>query len=255
MTPEYTNQVTVGLLLLILCSVLSIGMLITLAIIRHIDYKRRSRCVEESDSDKSGAEAVPTPASMLFNGVTRWLTVRSSNPGAVQEVLGLHNAKPFRWSDGPAQLGDQTLFISPAVEGWLFIFGPGVPDPSHDVDASFRFIMKLGRELGHVQFFSHDRALDYHAWVRVDGDRVIRAYAWAGETVWNQGKVSAAESAVGMRCFEYGEEFDFTSSSAIAANAENVPALAARWSLDPSKLDVRRLASAQGIAGELLQFH
>jgi hypothetical protein len=51
----------------------------------------------------------------------------------------------------------------------------------------FSFSDALSRKLGHVQFFYADRLLHHHAWARMDEGCVTRAYAWTGETVWNQG--------------------------------------------------------------------
>ena len=73
-----------------------------------------------------------------------------------------------------------------------------MPDPAVDVDACFRFVVDLSRKLGQVQFFSASRILHHHAWVRVEGGRVVRAYAWAGETLWSQGLRTPAEKELGM---------------------------------------------------------
>lgn len=88
----------------------------------------------------------------------------------------------------------------------------------------------------------------HHAWARMDDGCVTRAYAWAGETVWNQGAKTMAEIEMGMKCFGYGESFEvesWTTNESAAANLEKIPLLAARWSIDPAIL--RR---ADGIAGE-----
>ena len=51
----------------------------------------------------------------------------------------------------------------------------------------------LSRKLGHVQFFSANRVLNHHSWALLDQGEVFRAYAWAGETLGNQGPLTAAE--------------------------------------------------------------
>ncbi len=40
----------------------------------------------------------------------------------------------------------------------------------------------------------------------MDDGCVTRAYAWAGETIWNQGAKTLAENGLGMKCSGYGEE-------------------------------------------------
>jgi hypothetical protein len=154
---------------------------------------------------------------------TTWLAVRSLEPETVYEAMA----------------DKDDFFISSRVNGWVVVSGPGLPDPSDDVDECFRFLAALSRKLGHVQFFHAETVLAQHAWVRMDDGCVTRAYAWAGETVWNQGSKTVAEIETGMKCFGYGEnsdtEFWSTNENAVA-NAEKVPLLAARWSIDPAML-------------------
>ena len=82
---------------------------------------------------------------------------------------------------------------------------------------------------------------------------MIRAYAWAGRTLWKQGKPTAAEKELGLTCFEYADSAERTclgQPEGVAANVEKVPLLAARWSLDPAGIDERFLEHERGIAGE-----
>jgi hypothetical protein len=82
----------------------------------------------------------------------------------------------------------------------------------------------------------------------------VRAYAWAGKTLWNQGIRTRAELDLGVRCFQYFESPDRTSSfgqsDIVMLNTEKVPSLAARWSIDPADIDERAFEHAFGIAGE-----
>ena len=180
-----------------------------------------------------------------------WLAVKSSNVLAVQAALGLHNPKPCSWLEGLAT--DPKLFISPPIRGWILVIGSGVPEPSEDVDACFRFVLEVSRKLGRVQLFSSSRILMHHAWVWADGGRIVRAYAWAGRTIWNQGDRTSVERELGMRCYDYMDALarvTFGQPDAISQNVEKVPQLAARWSLDPAGIDERLLEQGQGIAGE-----
>jgi hypothetical protein len=111
----------------------------------------------------------------------------------------------------------------------------------------------LSRKLGHVQFFQADPLLQHHAWILTESGRVVRAYAWAGAVVWNQGMKTSAEIALGVKCFAYGETpaaSDWTVADFLVANVEKVPHLARRWSLDPAEIDLRLLATVHGITGQ-----
>jgi hypothetical protein len=180
-----------------------------------------------------------------------WLAIRSRDMVAVQIALGLRNAKPCSWAEG--LMTARRLFIAPPVNGWTLVFGSGLPDPGEDVDATFRFLRELSRKLGHVQFFQAESLLQHHAWVMAEFGRIVRAYAWAGATVWNQGVKTSAETSLGVKCFGYGEippTDEWTVAEFIVANVDKVPLIARRWSLDPAEIDLRTVANAQGIAGQ-----
>jgi hypothetical protein len=179
-----------------------------------------------------------------------WLAIRRRNPKEVQAALSLDHPTPCSWLEGLS--GENGLFIAPAIRGWVLVTGSGMPDPAEDVDRCFRFLRELSRRLGHVQFFRADRVCHHHAWARVEAGRVLRAYAWAETTMWNQGEVTAEEAELGLKCFRYGEALPpaaWGPSEFLAANVAKVPALAGRWSLDPIELEERLLPPARGIAG------
>jgi predicted DNA-binding transcriptional regulator YafY len=81
---------------------------------------------------------------------------------------------------------------------------------------------------------------------------VMRGYAWAGTTLWNQGMETRAEREFGLKCFQYFESPDqtFEESEIAATNVEKVSSLASRWSLDPASVDENLFEHAYGIAGE-----
>jgi hypothetical protein len=231
------------LLLLLFGFALSVSaVMIVLAVrgLRRKAYDLASPSGRNSGSSSSASAFLPRPDC--------WLAVKSRNLRAVQFALGLHHAKPCSWAEGLA--GEQKLFIGSPVKGWILVMGAGVPDPLDDVDACFRFVLQLSRKLGEVHLFSASRVLHYHAWVRADHGRVRRAYAWAGRTVWKQGPQTAAEKELHVKCFDYAEpaERAFGEPDAMAANVDKLPLLAARWSLDPARID--EPFHACGIAGE-----
>jgi hypothetical protein len=96
-------------------------------------------------------------------------------------------------------------FSSAPVNDWIIVTGSGLPQPGHDIDRAFHFLVRLSRVLGHVQFFLAEPVLHHHAWVRMENGSVKRAYAWTGETVWNQSANSLAEIELAVKCFGYGE--------------------------------------------------
>jgi hypothetical protein len=188
------------------------------------------------------------------SGPCLWLAIRDSHPHEVQAALRLHNPTPCSWEEGLSAAHEQKLFISPPVGGWTLVMGASLPDPAEDVDACFHFVRELSEKLGQVQLFGFNRGLQHHAWVQAEQGAILRAYAWAGRTLWNQGPLTEAERDLGLTCLEYGEIPEHVPCGqphGLAANTERVTLLAARWSVNPSAIDLRFVKAGNGIAGRL----
>ena len=191
-----------------------------------------------------------SPLRAFWRRPACWLAIRGHNLAAVQAALGLSDAQPCSWSEGLS--GGRQFFISPPFNGWMLVFGAGLPDPAEDIDDCFRFLMDLSRRVGQVQMFKADESLQHHAWACIQAGRVVRAYAWAGKTLWHQGMKTAAEIDLELNCFGYGESSSATvwgANELLAANVEKVPQLASRWSVNPSAIDPRFLEASRGVAG------
>jgi hypothetical protein len=181
-----------------------------------------------------------------------WLVVRGRSLLQVKSALAVANAKP--WPVADALDTEQRIFISPPVKGWVLVVGTDLPDPAEDVDACFRFIQNASRRLGHVQFFSANPVLHQHAWIRAEKGKILRAYAWAGRTLWKQGKRTPAEEELEVTCQDYCVEPNcpfHPGWETAAANTEKVPLIAARWSLDPGNIEPALWQAANGLAGEV----
>ncbi len=234
------------LLLLLFGITLSVSLGLVVVVI-HRAHQRAAKARHEDDSNSS----CPYKSSCVFQRPGCWLAVKSRSLSAVQNALEIHNPKPCSWFEGMAS--DEKLFIAPPVKGWVLVMGSGLPEPSDDVDACFRFVVALSRKLGKVQLFSANRVLQHHAWVKAERGRIVRAYAWAGKTLWQQGRRTTAENELNLRCFDYTEPVErpsFNQPEVTATNVDKVPMLASRWSLDPGHIDGHFLAKEHGIAGE-----
>jgi len=184
-----------------------------------------------------------------FELPARWLAVRAVHPRVVQAALNLHHPTSCSWEEGLAEAREDKLFISPPLAGWVLVVGSGLPEPEEDPDRFYHFLRGLSRKLGQVQYFSASRVVNHHCWALLERGRVFRAYAWAGETLWNQGPLTAAEKELGMRCFDYAAgQNPFAIREALAANSEKVNQLAARWSIDPAAVSPE-MGRGQGIVG------
>ncbi len=219
-------------LMLLMAHFLALGVAV-MVFLWIIYLHRRNRTAEKLPA---GGEILPSDAARDLRPTT-WLAIRSLEAQAVRAALANQGG----------------FVISPRVNGWVIVTGPGLPNPSDDVDACHLFLTALSRELGHVQFFYMEKFSAHHAWARMDDGWVTRAHAWAGETVWDQGTKTVAENELGMKCPGYGDDYETESwikKEKAAANVEKIPLLAARWSLDPGILH-----RAGGMAGESSRFY
>lgn len=222
-------------------------------------YYVRKRLEDEARLENfmrlNGGGAPPIGGTRSIYGLPkRWVAIRSSNQQLVREAFKLHNARTCTWEEGLAEASQRTLFISPPVGSWILVMGTCLPDPYDDVDQCYKFISDLSQKVGHVQYFQADRVLYHHAWIRAEDGRILRAYAWAGETLWNQGHQSVAEAELGLHCLDYGDTSGmdtFPPAQFIQTNTDKVVALAAHWSIDPLTVDQRALRLGQGLAGEV----
>lgn len=241
----------IPLLLLALVALLAITTFAVVALAREVRRRGQLHLTRVPESDQGAPPVFRTLRSVLVQRPPAWLAIRSRSIEAVQSALGLGNPQPCTWIEGLS--GERHLFIAPPVRGWIIVVGSNLPDPAEDVDACFRFLTGLSRKLGHVQFFSASRVLGQHAWARLENGRVVRAYAWADRTLWDQGVKTPAELELGIKCFRYLEQpksSGFGPSDFVSSNTEKVPLLAARWSLDPAEIDDRQFEHARGVSGD-----
>lgn len=184
-----------------------------------------------------------------------WIAIRGAEASKIQAALGLHDTTQCSWEEGFLEAKEHKLFISPPVAGWILVVGSDLPEPGDDVDKCFHFLSKLSKQVGHLQYFCTNRTLNQHAWAIVDRGHVFRAYAWASQTVWNQGPMTAAEKDLGLGCFPYSYRPDFTERDILASNTEKVNALAARWSVDPAAVVENCWTNERGIVGDFPPTH
>lgn len=243
------------LVVALLATVVMFGTVCSYLLARHLWQRRR----EKVEPDFFFHPAKSSAGSFLFPGdyPCRWLAIKTRYPAAVLEALPITRATPCSWEEGLARTFDRKLFVSPPINGWILVLGGALPDPAVDVDQCYLFLTNLSRKLGHVQFFNMNRSLHHHAWVMVDKGQVLRAYAWGGQTLWNEGQITPAELDLELACYDYGESPRprRDRQNPLASTTERVPLLASRWGLDPAALSRCLTEDRVGLAGELRLFN
>jgi len=152
---------------------------------------------------------------LAFGHGTSWFAVRSGEPAAVARALGLADTAPAGWAAGlavatprPGTGGAEAwVYLSPPVDGWVFVVGSSLPYPDHrplrsgaEAQTDMRFdhlFTALAVKFADVQFFGSYRAVGFGAWARARGMRIERIFSYAeGEVLANVGAQSAEERAL-----------------------------------------------------------
>ncbi len=238
------------LLLVLLAAVIVLGA-VCFVLVLHFVGQRRREAAQEARPETPSPSAIAWRNGGVLLVPARWIAVRASSVRDVRNALELSHATPCSIEDGLAGNHQQALFLAPPVNGWVLVTGPGVPDPVADIDEVFHLVRALSIKCGAAQFFSFNRALGHHGWAWARGGGIVRAFAWAGKTLWNEGQPVPAERTLRMRCPGYDEPPPRTAYAreAILANVDKVPLLAARWSVDPVSVH-QQLPNAIGVSGE-----
>jgi hypothetical protein len=190
-----------------------------------------------------------------------WLAVRSKDPGQVARALGLVEPEPANWQTGIGavyheRLGEQHIYVTPSINGWVFVVGMGLPAPvgRRFVDKSTPLLLWLGKEFVEIQYFFAYPMLDYFAWARLIDGKLVRAFAIGDEgVIWNRGKPTREETAMGLKWFELrgvkGRKGDAGGEMLLYPTEGHMMQLAAKWSLDPTKLGSHSAPPAVGVIG------
>ncbi|MDX2308125.1 MAG: hypothetical protein NW216_07805 [Hyphomicrobium sp.] len=188
-----------------------------------------------------------------------WLAVRTRDTGAVVEALGLIGPHPCNWRSGigavyDRALGEHQIFVSPPVNGWTFVVGLSLPQPvgRHFVDKSTPFLLALGTRFVEVQYFMAYPPIDFFAWARMLDGRLVRAFAVGDVGVlWNKGKPTREERTLGLRLFELrgvkDRRGDAGGEVILHPTEDHVMRIAAKWSLDPTKLGAQSSQPGLGV--------
>jgi hypothetical protein len=205
-------------------------------------------------------DAEPDPPQP-FGYRMAWIAVRTRDTGAVLASLGLAEPVVANWRTGlgaiyDPDLGDTRIFVSPPVNGWTLVTGMSLPSPTgrRFVDRSLPFLTELGDRFVEVQYFCSYPELDFYAWARVIDGKLLRAFAINDEgVVWNKGRPTKEEKAMGLKLFELrgvkGRKGDAGGEILLYPTEGHLMHLAGKWSLDPTRLSVAAASPANGVVG------
>lgn len=191
---------------------------------------------------------VPKP----FGHEMAWLAIRSTDTSRVAEILSLCDGVKANWNCGIGTVYDKTLgaehlFLSPPVNGWTFLIGLSLPHPVGPgfVDKLTPLMLRLGESFEDVQYFLAYSLIDFFAWGRVRNGRFVRGFAVSDEgIIWNRGRPTPEERALGLRLFEFRgvreRRGDAGREIVLYPTEEHVLQIARGWGIDPMTLGQRQ---------------
>lgn len=196
-------------------------------------FKKRQKKTEKPAKTiitaQSAQDSLIPDTPIPFGYKTGWLCVRSDDPERVMAVLNVQDKRECNWSMGLEKAGENgTVFVSPALDGFVLVIGILEPRPEQ--------LQQWAASFSELQYFGTHRVVDYHSWARYLDGVLIRGYTFigeAGEVIWEEGKLTPEELALGAEHFPKAEaEIDW--ASAEFPDEETVLSLAAAWGIDTS---------------------
>lgn len=201
---------------------------------------------------------------MSFGYKNARLTIKTNDAAKVAEVLGLAEVQPANWRTGlytSYERYETHVFITPPVEGWVFVVGIALPDTgdSQRPDKCTPMLEDLGQAFDPVFFFGTHRIVGFHVWARVDHGMVSRAYAYLGErgeTIWDRGQKTKEECELGFHFFadeipEGQDEKYWDRKDLTYPNEEDVLKIADAWSFNPWNIGEKDLPESVGLVGKV----
>jgi len=194
-----------------------------------------------------------------------WLAIRARTPDAVASALGVANAEPANWQSGigavyDLRFRDQYVFISPPIQGWIFVIGRGLPHSTDETvitDESRVLLADLGRTFSDAQYFASLPDVDLHGWARIQDGKLKRALVASDRgIIWDHGRASTLERKLGLKHFEVrgvsSRNGDVGGRLELHPEALQVMRIAADWSLDPTRIArLKSVTEGVGLAGKV----
>lgn len=191
-----------------------------------------------------------------------WLALQTEDAAKVVEVLGLGDVIRCNWQSGigtvyDAELGQARVFVTPPVQGWTFVIGLPLPHPVGRgfADKCTLFLTDLGRHFPDVQYYFTYPLIDVFAWVRIRDGRLVRAFAIGDEGIlWNKGRTTREEKALGLKLFELrgvkARKGDAGGEMILYPTEDHVMRVAKGWSMDPTAIGAVPAKAALGYVAQ-----
>lgn len=195
-------------------------------------------------------------APQPFGYKTAWFAVRSNDMNAVANAIELQQSEQVNWQYGiwhAHEYNDYQTFVTPPVHGWVLAVGMPIV---WDIDShAEERLVRLSKQFGEAQLFGSVRTSDAYLWAKAMDGELVRFFYYAdGEQRRQIGDITDAEKEVGIRFFDASSQESsqpgyWQRKDLIFLDENYVLKIAAKWSIDPSKLDEIGLVGSLGVLG------
>jgi len=192
----------------------------------------------------NGKISPPVP----FGFKTGWIAVRSTDLKAVAESLPIRSQTSADWRDGIEAANDVgSVFITPPVNGWICIVGEWAAGTGErrSVESIAKTVSELSSRFGEAHGYATHRIIEYHHWIMAKQGRVLRCFAYIGESgeiLCQSGSVTNAEKRLRYASLPPDQWLP---------DEQDVITVASAWSFDPTKLSSASGPAASGILARL----
>lgn len=169
-----------------------------------------------------------------FGYKATWYAIKGETSLSTIEKLGLNPVSVSNWASGlrQADRSDQ-VFVSPLINGYVLAISlTGLMK-----DDEQEQIKEHGARFEELQYFGSHRIVDYYAWAKFQGGKLIRAYSYVGdigEITWNEGNITDEEVQLH---FDQFPQSGIWNGEDTLPNEEDVIDIAKAWGIDPTFSD------------------
>ncbi|EFM08467.1 hypothetical protein PaecuDRAFT_4760 [Paenibacillus curdlanolyticus YK9] len=200
--------------------------------------------IDKTARSKSPVNATPD-YPVPFGYKCQWLAIKTTDTQAVIEAMQLQELELANWSTGIDAAHEGCYFVSPPVHGWTLVVNALMPDLSGvEMPSPLTVIDKLSSQFGEAYYFGTHRVVDYHAWAKSMNGKVVRANAYLGEAIIDQGEISQEERYLHMIFTGLDVEEPHLPSE------EDVLLIAKEWTVDP-QMEEGEYEAGTGFVGRL----
>jgi hypothetical protein len=212
---------------------------------------------KSNEATAADMEILDQPVS--FGYKCMWFAIKSVHTEELIKILGLSNIRPCNWNIGIEKAYENSVYITPPINGWTLACGRGLPhgDTKEGIEFVKSILQKLSKEYGEAQFFCTHRVTEYHCWIKAVEGNIERVYSYlgeAGENIMIEGVATDFEKTlhlVDTFSNDAKEKNYFEREDINLPDEEIVMKVAENWSIDPTTLENRNdIMSALGLLGE-----